>query len=578
MAQPKYERCSIALSLYLGDQVTSAANNGLLYSAQERLHALNLARQRVFLQLLGMGESILTDLFPEYLAVAHKRLSPKDLDVKSVYRIYGNATLFYPTPEVQAMDAESNPYSVWHFSRHNSFTEFSDKIQVNGMQSLTYALMQYLRQPTFIEVGGADFFEPEILEETIIREAHAILTGSRGDYPAEVSQAQADIVETQGSVSIQRQSNGRRGEIHYGSYAEALQGIRDMLMADFNRYATIVDADKGSILIDCSQVTDAVVDSDVQIRIPMAAGDVILRSKGQTSRAKQYIDTLTESYGFNPEDADYSINDISTLQATINAALSGESIEIQAGSYTLNSTITMKSGVMVYAGQDVTIESGIGDGEMFEDNGDNDSIKWFGKCIIKAGISKVFAQTHDSVVFLQCHSIDTENINAVYQSAGFMFIKCEKAGCLNRLAESDTQGKGIMADVGTGSTSGSILFADTQYEGAEYTLLNMTATKKFGNPEAMLELFGAVATRFIAGNVMLVTDDLVFSTENAQEVPEMVLSNSRFAGEFIRVFDPVGIELIGVSGTDKLIEQDAVSFSGSGLLVQDIYISKQITN
>lgn len=182
MAQPKFDICSIALSKKIGDEVSSSSTNGDIWSANDRLEAINRARHWIYSEFLTrMGETQFMNLFPEFVGKKENVvISPaKAADIRKVIKLYISSVIIEAVPSEAIMDAKHNSASPWFGTATKPrFAENGDAIEIIGADTPGTATALYLIQPVDIAgIGGAnvDLIEPYNWLQHIIEKAFDII-------------------------------------------------------------------------------------------------------------------------------------------------------------------------------------------------------------------------------------------------------------------------------------------------------------------------------------------------------------------------------------------------------------------
>lgn len=186
MAQPKLDIVSIAVSKEIGDEVTASNANGNLFTAAERLSAINRARGNIYTQMLNqLGITKMIDLYPEFLgksslSISNSLLTKTAAIRKAIKLLYTNflqdKLIIEAVPAEQTLDAEFNIYSKWRGTENKLvFTETENTLKILGATiSSGTADVLYLKQPEDIAgYGGAnaDLIEPYFWLDLITAEA-----------------------------------------------------------------------------------------------------------------------------------------------------------------------------------------------------------------------------------------------------------------------------------------------------------------------------------------------------------------------------------------------------------------------
>lgn len=181
--QAKLNLCSIAVSKVVGDEVSLATSDGNLFSAQERLSAINRARGTVYTTLLNrLGMRGFLNLYPEFIGNKTKQsvnniISDKGNDVRVTIKLYCKNIICEGIPAEQIYNAKYDEYSTWKATDKNpKFVEQGQSIMILGFTLLTTDNIDllYLKQPVDIPAYSAtddDLIEPYIWLQAIINEA-----------------------------------------------------------------------------------------------------------------------------------------------------------------------------------------------------------------------------------------------------------------------------------------------------------------------------------------------------------------------------------------------------------------------
>lgn len=197
MAQPKLEFISLSVAKKCGDQVSTAAGIGGIFTSQQRINAINEARVSIYLQLLNsLGVDKFANTYMEFIQTT----DPEDPIV-----LLGEDDYIGDTPDylrqittvalrdesddkwyeakrlpLQAYaEALLNPYSPYAPDQNNvKFSEFSGKFRIYGLPNDTYhAFLTYLSEPIPAELGDLlpDINDPQIWAEQTIEIAYTQL-------------------------------------------------------------------------------------------------------------------------------------------------------------------------------------------------------------------------------------------------------------------------------------------------------------------------------------------------------------------------------------------------------------------
>ena len=182
MPQPKFNKISIGVSRYIGDEVSSANQNGRTFSANDRLEAINRARGLLYekkLELLGIKEFM--RLYPEFIKFAEAiSLNPKPDDVKKIIKLEG-VPIVEAVPEEHYLDSRDDQFSKWYSSEvKRRFYEYADKVEIIGAEPQPEDIgAHYLAQPVDVSIDGDDIMEPNYWIESIISIATKILLNTQ---------------------------------------------------------------------------------------------------------------------------------------------------------------------------------------------------------------------------------------------------------------------------------------------------------------------------------------------------------------------------------------------------------------
>jgi hypothetical protein len=185
MAQPIFDSITIAVSVIVGDEVTTSSGNGNTFSAADRLAAINKARGDIYTKLLkGMGIEEFIKQYPEFVGYeAAVTISPtKDSRIRKVFKMYdagGTNLIVEAVPQRHYLSAKYDTFSKWYGSAGRPrFIEHDDEVETIGISQVSQTV-EYLKQPVDVTQGGSEIGEPISWRQLIIERAVEILLQSQ---------------------------------------------------------------------------------------------------------------------------------------------------------------------------------------------------------------------------------------------------------------------------------------------------------------------------------------------------------------------------------------------------------------
>lgn len=189
MVTDKLNRISIEISNIVGDPVTIATANGDVFTADMRLKAINMGRQKIYSELLTQLK--VTDflkVYPEYRQNAEITYSAGFAKPAGCRKVISASLYISPTVttrlrEVNAEmehEARYNAYSALYSQESSlAFTEKKDTIEIINkiLSPSNKLLIVYLAEPNILTGynGTEDIIEPEILVPHVIEISAEIL-------------------------------------------------------------------------------------------------------------------------------------------------------------------------------------------------------------------------------------------------------------------------------------------------------------------------------------------------------------------------------------------------------------------
>ena len=161
MAQPKLARLSLDLAQMHSDGLNDAGivltdytQNGQRLSAQQRVTAINYARDLVFYKyyISIKNPRVFADLFPEYVGIASLNIAAIPEGVLMVLNFTANNVTWYPISANQYSESVNNQYSVYHHTKGNFFVNNGNvltptkEIVPSGSPTTNYQCV-YLKSP-----------------------------------------------------------------------------------------------------------------------------------------------------------------------------------------------------------------------------------------------------------------------------------------------------------------------------------------------------------------------------------------------------------------------------------------------
>lgn len=172
MATTKLNICSIAVSRIIGDEVSEASSHGTLFTATDRLNAINRARGDVYTEMLkSMGMRQFLELYPEFVATSDitftSSVATKPAGVRRIIKAYYNSVIIEVAPVEVTLDALYNSYSKWYGSAtYPVIVEWSDggtnKLKIIGATISAAVSVLYLLD--LIDLTGYDSTNADMVE------------------------------------------------------------------------------------------------------------------------------------------------------------------------------------------------------------------------------------------------------------------------------------------------------------------------------------------------------------------------------------------------------------------------------
>ena len=163
---------SIAVSKIIGDEVSDATYDGVLFKSVDRLSAINRARGDIYTEMLKtLGMRQFLELYPEFIATSDiaftSSVATKPAGVRRVLKAYYSAPpLIEVAPVELTLDAMYNTYSKWYSATYPVMVEYSDsgtnKLKVIGATITGNISVLYLLD--LIDLGGHDSSYADMVE------------------------------------------------------------------------------------------------------------------------------------------------------------------------------------------------------------------------------------------------------------------------------------------------------------------------------------------------------------------------------------------------------------------------------